>query len=100
MAAETEEQESSPEAQKSKEFEISGVKAAEVGNIAEAIQLFTKAIEICPERASGYNNRAQVRYLKIKEDEKGSNFCVKFPKNCAEQRFYVLAPPHLVYNMA
>jgi len=68
-AAEIEEEASSPEAQKSKEFEVSGVKAAEVGNIVESIQLFTKAIEICPERASGYNNRAQAFRLLQKVDD-------------------------------
>jgi hypothetical protein len=47
-----------------KSFEVEGVKAAESGDLDKAIGLFTRAINIAPEWASGYNNRAQAYRLK------------------------------------
>ncbi|KAM7311362.1 tetratricopeptide repeat protein 36 [Ixodes scapularis] len=49
-----------------KELEVEGVRAAEMQEIDEAIEIFSKAIQLCPRRASGYNNRAQA--LRIKGD--------------------------------
>lgn len=49
---------------KAKALEVSGVKAAESCNIEEALKYFSQAIEICPTRASCYNNRAQAFRLK------------------------------------
>ena len=40
-------------------LEVEAVTAAEKNNIPEAIQLLNEAIEIAPNRASCYNNRAQ-----------------------------------------
>ena len=35
------------------------MKAAENGKIEEAVEIFSKAIQIAPSRPSGFNNRAQ-----------------------------------------
>ncbi|KAG7160594.1 tetratricopeptide repeat protein 36 homolog [Homarus americanus] len=58
-----------PETEEAKAQEIEGVKAAEAGNVEAAIAYFTRAIEIAPARASGYNNRAQARRLQGKIED-------------------------------
>jgi hypothetical protein len=45
-------------------LEMEGVKAAESGDLDTAIAAFTKVINIAPQWASGYNNRAQAYRLK------------------------------------
>jgi tetratricopeptide (TPR) repeat protein len=45
-------------------LEVEGVEAAESGDLDTAIGLFTRAINIAPKWASGYNNRAQAYRLK------------------------------------
>ncbi|KAI9298234.1 hypothetical protein K502DRAFT_311779 [Neoconidiobolus thromboides FSU 785] len=52
-------------------LEKEGIKKAEEGNngLAESVELFTKVIEMCPDYASGYNNRAQA-YRMLNEIEK------------------------------
>ncbi|KAG8234068.1 hypothetical protein J437_LFUL013564 [Ladona fulva] len=52
-----------------KKLEIEGVKAAENGKTAEAIDIFSKAIQVAPTRPSGYNNRAQAYRLLEKDSE-------------------------------
>lgn len=47
-----------------KKLEIQGVRAAESKNLDEALSLLTRAIELCPTRASLFNNRAQVLRLR------------------------------------
>jgi tetratricopeptide (TPR) repeat protein len=47
-----------------KSLEVEGVKAAESGDLDTAIGLFTRAINVAPKWASGYNNRAQAYRLK------------------------------------
>ncbi|XP_026153790.1 tetratricopeptide repeat protein 36 [Mastacembelus armatus] len=47
-----------------KELEMRGVSAAEAGDLQTALQLFSQAIQILPQRASAYNNRAQALRLK------------------------------------
>ena len=47
-----------------KSLEVEGVKAAESGDLDTAVELFTRAINIAPKWASGYNNRAQAYRLK------------------------------------
>ncbi|XP_076318749.1 tetratricopeptide repeat protein 36 homolog [Tachypleus tridentatus] len=64
------EEDGSLEVQEAKQLEIEGVKAAEEGQLEKAIQIFTKAIELTPRRASGFNNRAQV--LRLKGDNEGA----------------------------
>ncbi|XP_067451387.1 tetratricopeptide repeat protein 36 [Thunnus thynnus] len=46
-----------------KELEMQGVSAAEAGDLQTALQLFSQAIQILPQRASAYNNRAQALRL-------------------------------------
>ncbi|XP_028975860.1 tetratricopeptide repeat protein 36 [Esox lucius] len=46
-----------------KELEIQGVKAAEAGDLNVAVRRFSQAVEMLPQRASAYNNRAQARRL-------------------------------------
>ncbi|XP_028664326.1 tetratricopeptide repeat protein 36 [Erpetoichthys calabaricus] len=45
------------------DLEVRGVKAAESGDLHSALLLFSEAIEILPDWASAYNNRAQARRL-------------------------------------
>ncbi|XP_023235830.1 tetratricopeptide repeat protein 36 homolog [Centruroides sculpturatus] len=54
---------STPESEEAKKLELEGVKAAETGQIDRAIEVFTKAIDLAPNRASSYNNRAQAYRL-------------------------------------
>ena len=44
-------------------FEVEGVREAERAHFDEAIRLFSLAIDAAPQRASGYNNRAQAHRL-------------------------------------
>ncbi|XP_058464038.1 tetratricopeptide repeat protein 36 homolog [Malaya genurostris] len=44
----------------SKGLELEAIALTENGNLTDAIELFTKAIEIAPERPAPWNNRAQV----------------------------------------
>ncbi|XP_034024854.1 tetratricopeptide repeat protein 36 [Thalassophryne amazonica] len=46
-----------------KELEMQGVSAAEAGDLQCALQRFSQAIQILPQRASAYNNRAQTLRL-------------------------------------
>ncbi|XP_061683180.1 tetratricopeptide repeat protein 36 [Syngnathoides biaculeatus] len=46
-----------------KDLEARGVSAAEVGDLEGALELFSKAVQVLPHRASGYNNRAQTLRL-------------------------------------
>lgn len=50
--------------EEAKGLELEGVKAAESGDLDTAIATFTKVINIAPQWASGYNNRAQAYRLK------------------------------------
>jgi tetratricopeptide (TPR) repeat protein len=50
--------------EEAKSLELEGVKAAESGDLDTAIATFTKVINIAPQWASGYNNRAQAYRLK------------------------------------
>ncbi|KAF6726311.1 Tetratricopeptide repeat protein 36 [Oryzias melastigma] len=53
-----------------KELEMRGVSAAEAGDLQGALQLFSQAVHILPERASAYNNRAQA--LRLQGDTTGA----------------------------
>lgn len=52
-----------------KELELQGVSAAEAGDLPTALQRFSQAIKILPQRASAYNNRAQA--LRLQGDTAG-----------------------------
>ncbi|KAF2893708.1 hypothetical protein ILUMI_12465 [Ignelater luminosus] len=56
-------EEETPETEKSKELEVEGVRKAEDSKLDEAINLINAAIRIAPNRASPYNNRAQINQL-------------------------------------
>uniref|UniRef100_A0A8C5K8Y3 Tetratricopeptide repeat protein 36 n=1 Tax=Jaculus jaculus TaxID=51337 RepID=A0A8C5K8Y3_JACJA len=62
---EEDEDEVFPQAQleQSKALELQGVRAAEAGDLHTALERFGQAINVLPERASAYNNRAQARRL-------------------------------------
>ncbi|XP_063228153.1 tetratricopeptide repeat protein 36 isoform X1 [Bacillus rossius redtenbacheri] len=47
------------ESKQAKQLELEGVKAAESGDVAMAVGIFTRAINTCPTLPSCYNNRAQ-----------------------------------------
>ncbi|NXB78806.1 TTC36 protein, partial [Donacobius atricapilla] len=52
-----------------RELELQGVSAAESGDVSTALERFSEAIRLLPERASGYNNRAQA--LRLRGDVAG-----------------------------
>lgn len=62
MFVANEEKENS-DSEDAKRLEFEGIKAAETGSLDEAVRLFTEAIQLCPSRASCYNNRAQAYRL-------------------------------------
>ncbi|KTG33118.1 hypothetical protein cypCar_00036150 [Cyprinus carpio] len=53
-----------------KDLELQGVSAAESGDLPAALQHFNQAIQILPQRASAYNNRAQTK--RLQGDTKGA----------------------------
>uniref|UniRef100_A0A8B9U551 Tetratricopeptide repeat protein 36 n=1 Tax=Anas zonorhyncha TaxID=75864 RepID=A0A8B9U551_9AVES len=53
-----------------RDLELQGVSAAESGDVSTALERFNEAIRLLPERASGYNNRAQA--LRLKGDVAGA----------------------------
>ncbi|KAH0623399.1 hypothetical protein JD844_031672 [Phrynosoma platyrhinos] len=52
------------------ELEVQGVSQAEAGDLEKALATFGQAIQLLPERASAYNNRAQA--LRLKGDVAGA----------------------------
>lgn len=54
--------------QKSKLFEIEGIKLAEQEKYDEALQQFNESIKMAPHRPSAWNNRAQAYRLIEKDD--------------------------------
>lgn len=56
------------------QLEVEGVQAAEKGDIDKAIDLFGQAILLAPQRASGYNNRAQAFRIKGDAERKSRPF--------------------------
>ncbi|CAG2187157.1 Tetratricopeptide repeat protein 36 homolog,Tetratricopeptide repeat protein 36 [Mytilus edulis] len=66
----TEEEVETEEIKQVKILEADGVKAAETGDLHKSLDLFSKAINVLPRRASGYNNRAQA--LRLKGDVEGA----------------------------
>ncbi|KAM9732873.1 tetratricopeptide repeat protein 36 [Menidia menidia] len=53
-----------------RELERGGVSAAEAGDLNAALQLFSEAIQLLPQKASAYNNRAQA--LRLQGDAPGA----------------------------
>ncbi|XP_069119133.1 tetratricopeptide repeat protein 36 homolog [Argopecten irradians] len=58
------------EVKEAKRYEAEGVDAAEAGDLELALNKFALAIQVCPDRGSGYNNRAQA--LRLKGDVQGA----------------------------
>ncbi|KAF5921223.1 hypothetical protein HPG69_018623 [Diceros bicornis minor] len=56
--------------EQSKALELQGVMAAEAGDLSTALERFGQAINLLPERASAYNNRAQA--LRLQGDVAGA----------------------------
>nr|CAD7423260.1 unnamed protein product [Timema monikensis] len=63
------EEDISAERKEAESLELEGVKATESGDVSYAIGLFTRAIGIAPNRASGHNNRAQAYRIQGNEQE-------------------------------
>ena len=53
-------EEDSDAVQRAKDLQVQAVRAAEEGNLEDALALLTRAINEAPNYASPYNNRAQV----------------------------------------
>jgi len=64
------EEETSDNLTEAKAYEIDGVKKAEHGDFIGALDDFSKAIRLRPDRPSGYNNRAQA--LRLNGDVQGA----------------------------
>lgn len=69
MFSPVEEEEDTKNIRAAKDVEVEGVKAAENGNLSLAVDLFSRAISLLPDRPSGYNNRAQALRLMGKNSE-------------------------------
>ena len=68
-------EEDSDAVQRAKGLEVQAVRAAEEGNLEDALELLTRAVNEAPNYASPYNNRAQVCYNATSElIEKICNF--------------------------
>ena len=52
-----------------KRLELSGIEAAEKGELDQAMDLFDRAVQAAPHFASSYNNRAQAKRMKGKPDD-------------------------------
>ena len=57
---------------KAKALEVRGVRAAEAGNVEEALSCFSQAVVESPTWPSAYNNRAQA--LRLQGDEEGTKY--------------------------
>ncbi|NXY86050.1 TTC36 protein, partial [Alcedo cyanopectus] len=53
-----------------RDLELQGISAAESGDVSTALERFSESIRLLPERASGYNNRAQA--LRLRGDVAGA----------------------------
>jgi tetratricopeptide (TPR) repeat protein len=85
-------EELTPSVLEAKQIELEAVKTAESGNLDGSLDMLTRAIEIAPNYASLYNNRAQVYRLKndvehaLADIEKAIQLCNGHGK-VAEQLF-------------
>jgi len=68
--AQIDDEETSQNLDEAKALELQGVKKAENGDSIGALDDFTKAIQLRPDRPSGYNNRAQA--LRLSGDTQGA----------------------------
>ncbi|XP_045448387.1 tetratricopeptide repeat protein 36 [Melitaea cinxia] len=64
-----EDQDTTDTDKKSKELCLQGVQLAEANQLDEALEYLNRAIEVAPERAPGYNDRAQLFRLMKRDDD-------------------------------
>ncbi|KAL1138276.1 hypothetical protein AAG570_009965, partial [Ranatra chinensis] len=76
-------EEDGEEVKKAKELELKGVRAAEKGELPAAVEFFTCAIRMAPNRPSGYNNRAQAYRLMHREQDKAVELSEDGSAGCA-----------------
>ncbi|KAG7217641.1 hypothetical protein INR49_021329 [Caranx melampygus] len=85
-----------------KELEMRGVSAAEAGDLQAALQLFSQAIQILPQRASAYNNRAQA--LRLQGDTAGAlkdlDQAVSLSRGCGRTACQALVQRGLLRRLA
>ena len=62
-------EEDSDVVQRAKDLEVQAVCAAEEGNLEDALELLTRAVNEAPNYASPYNNRAHVQVCYNAADE-------------------------------
>lgn len=74
--------------EQSKALELQGVMAAEAGDLSTALERFGQAIDLLPERASAYNNRAQARRLQgdVAGERRGQRASTEGVLECTDQR--------------
>lgn len=72
------------ETKQTKEMEIAAIKLAESGDFYEALALLNQALTITPNRASIYNNRAQVYQFQKKNTGKKLLLNIKIYKKIVE----------------
>ena len=72
-------EEETEEVVESKRLEKEGINAAESGDIMTALEFFNHAVQVAPNRASGYNNRAQA--LRLKGDIQGRDNVMRCIEN-------------------
>ncbi|XP_075298632.1 tetratricopeptide repeat protein 36 [Opisthocomus hoazin] len=56
--------------ERARALELQGVSAAEAGDVSAALERFSEAVRLLPQRASAYNNRAQA--LRLRGDVEGA----------------------------
>lgn len=84
-----------------KQLEVQGVRAAESGDLVKALSLFDQAIDLLPERASGYNNRAQALRL-MGENERAMddlNKAISLKETHCSGRVNALCQRALLYRL-
>ncbi len=71
-------EEETAELLEAKRLELEGVKAAERDDVIGSLNYFNQAINVAPNRASGYNNRAQA--LRLQNDTEGNYYNLTEPQ--------------------
>ncbi|XP_068772921.1 tetratricopeptide repeat protein 36 [Struthio camelus] len=84
-----------------RDLELQGVSAAESGDVSTALERFSEAIRLLPERASGYNNRAQA--LRLRGDVAGAlrdlDTAIRLGRGCGRAACQSLVQRGLIYRL-
>ncbi|XP_052552980.1 tetratricopeptide repeat protein 36 [Tympanuchus pallidicinctus] len=84
-----------------RELELQGVSAAESGDVSAALERFSEAIRLLPQRASAYNNRAQA--LRLKGDVAGAlrdlDAAVRLGRGCGRAACQSLVQRGLIHRL-